>query len=289
MTYLKRTLGVLLAASMVLAAVPISAEIRGGRVNDSIYVLILGIGDSADPIVCWELVEEWEAGSGKPLNPGGDLRGDGRPDLVIDPTTGWPLVTWAYWAGTDYDVAYSEWEGEDWSEIGFITSTIENQLDPRSHIDDTGKVLTVWWEDIQTGRLYLAVRAPGETQWGNAQLIQRSGRRPSVVPDGYDLLVAFEKDGPQGIQKVSVLTLFAGGGSQEQTLASTDRIDPLDVIIHEAQGVYWAEWKHSDDAFAYSVRTVDGWTDPITVPWTDHSWVGEEELRRIIRTEVLTP
>ena len=209
--------------------------------------------------------------------------------MAIDPTTGWPLVSWAYWAGTDYDIAFAEWEGDDWSEIGFITSSVENQLDPRSHIDDEGRVRAIWWEQVQSGKLYLSIREPGETAWSSPDLIQQSGRRPSIVLDGEDILVAFEEDGPKGIQRVSVLTLFAGGGSQDDTLAATDRVDPLDVIIHEAQGVFWAEWKQSEDAFAYSVRTAEGWTDPVTVPWTDHSWVGEEELRLIIRTEVLTP
>ena len=120
-------------------------------------------------------------------------------------------------------------------------------------------------------------------------MIRSSGRRPSIVLDGDDLIVAFEEDGPRTTQRISVLTLIAGGGSQEVTLATTDRVDPLDVIIHEAGGVFWADWKHSDDFFAYSVRSAEGWSDLVTVPWTDHSWVGEEEMRRIIRSEVLDP
>jgi hypothetical protein len=90
-------------------------------------------------------------------------------------------------------------------------------------------------------------------------------------------------------QRVKVQTLLAGGGSDEVTLASTDRVEPLDVIIHEAGGVFWADWKQSDDFFAYAVRGSVGWDDPVTVPWTDHSWLGEEEMRQIIRFEVLSP
>ena len=86
-----------------------------------------------------------------------------------------------------------------------------------------------------------------------------------------------------------MLTLLAGGGSDEVTLATTERVDPLDVVVHESGGVFWADWKQSDELFAYSVRGAEGWSDPVTVPWTDHSWLGEEELRKIIRTEVLLP
>lgn len=289
MTQTKRALGMLLAASLLLAVTPTPAEVRGGPAGDAVYVLILSITEGPDPVITWEPIGEWEAGGGKPLNPGGEARGDGRPDVAIDPTTGWPLVSWAYWAGTDFDIAFAEWQGEDWSEIEFITSSIENQLDPRSHIDNAGRVRSVWWEQVQAGKLYLAVREPGATLWTTPQLIQQSGRRPSVVPDGGDLLVAFEADGPRTTQKVGLLTLLAGGGTQETTLATTDRTDPLDVVIHEAGGVFWAEWKHSDELFAYSVRSAEGWSDPVTVPWTDHSWLGEEELRKIIRTEVLFP
>jgi len=283
--------GVLLAVLAWTWLVPVRAELRSGRVGDDVYILILTIIEDPDPIpsISWELIGEWEGGGGKPLNPGGDARGDGRPDVAIDPSTGWPLVSWAYWAGTDYDIAYSEWEGEDWSDIAFITADVENQLDPRSHIDDAGRVRTVWWESVQAGKIYLAVREQGGTAWSPAQLVQQPGRRPSVVPDGDDLLVAFEVDGPQLTQRVKVLTLLAGGGSHEETLATTDRLDCLDVIVHEAGGVFWADWKHSDQLFAYSVRGAEGWGDPVTLPWTDHSWLGEEELRQIIRSEVLSP
>lgn len=289
MRHTKRTLGMLLVVSMLVAVTSLPAEVRGMRADDSVYVLILSIGEECDPVIVWELVGEWEGGGGKPLNPGGQARGDGRPDVAIDPSTGWPFVSWSYWAGTDYDIAYAEWEGEDWSEIQFITSDIENQQDPRSHIDVNGTIRTVWWEAVQSGKIYLAVREPGHALWGAAQLIQSSGRRPSIVPDGDDLLVAFEEDGPRLTQRITVLTLLGGGGSQEVTLATTDRVDPLDVIIHESQGVFWVDWKHSDDFFAYSVRDGGGWGDPVLVPWTDPSWVGQEEMRQIIRSEVLNP
>jgi hypothetical protein len=289
MTHTERVFSLLLAAALLLTVTSTPAEVRGGRNSSTVYVLVLSITEGPDPVVSWEPIWDWEGGGGKPLNPGGETRGDGRPDVAIDPTTGWPLVSWAYWAGTDYDIAYAEWEGLDWSEVDFITSSVENQLDPRSHIDEAGRVRTVWWEQVQSGKLYLAVREPGEALWTTPQLIHQSGRRPSVVPDGEDLLVAFEEDGPRTTQRVSLLTLLADGGSQEITLATTDRIEPLDVIIHEAGGVFWMEWKHSDEFFAYSVRSAEGWSDPVMVPWTEHSWLGEEELRKIIRTEVLFP
>jgi len=290
MTYKKHRLGPLLIALIFLAVTLTAAELRATRINDSVYVLILSITEDADPVVSWEPVEDdWESGSGKPLNPSGDTRGDGRPDVAIDPTTGWPLVTWAYWSGTDYDIAASEWEGEDWSDTQFIASEIEDQLDPRSHIDGTGTVRTVWWEPVQTGKLFLAVREPGATLWNDAEALPRSGRRPSIVTDGADLLIGYETDGPHGTQQVTVLTRYFDGNSKEETLSVTERTDPLDVVVHEVSGVVWADWKQSDEYFAYSVRVTVGWTAPITVPWTDHSWVGEEEVRRIIQTLVLDP
>jgi hypothetical protein len=291
MRHKKFILGIVLAASLLIAWTINPAEVRGGRVGDVVYVLVLQVIEGGDPVqgISWEPVSGTETGKGKPLNPSGDARGDGRPDVAIDPSTGWPLVTWSYWAGTDYDIAWAEWVGEDWSEIGFITSTIEDQLEPRSHIDVDGTIRTVWWEDLQSGKLYLAIREPGETVWGVPELIQHSGRRPSIVPDSGSLLVAFEEDGPQGTQKVSVVTLLGESVAADETLSTTDREDPLDVAIHESGGTFWAEWKHSDDYFAYSVRGTEGWGDPVLVPWTDHTWTGEEELRLIIRSEVLTP
>ena len=40
------------------------------------------------------------------LNPDGYARGDGRPHLALHPSTSQPMVVWAYWAGTDYDIAF---------------------------------------------------------------------------------------------------------------------------------------------------------------------------------------
>jgi hypothetical protein len=284
-----RQVASLLLAPLLLAVALAPGELRGGKIDDSLYVVVLSIGETADPIVSWEPVDEWDSGAGKPMNPPGATKGDGRPDVAFDPTSGWPLVTWSSWSGTDYDVAVAEWEGEDWSETQFVVTNLENQLDPRSHIDYAGRVRTVWWEPVQVGKLYMAVREPGAASWGSPVSLSRAGRRPSVTMDGADLLVGYEADGPHGTQKVIMLTGYFDGSSKEETLCTTVRLDPLDVMVHEANGVVWADWKQTDEAFAYSVRTVGDWTDPVLVPWSDHSWSGELELRELIRDAVLNP
>src|SRR5207249_3476197 len=46
--------------------------------------------------------------SGLVLNPNGDLRGDGTPDLVVNPRTRLPRAVWAARRGSNYDIVTSE-------------------------------------------------------------------------------------------------------------------------------------------------------------------------------------
>jgi hypothetical protein len=258
-------------------------------ISEEVYaLLLLAIIEDPDPVPVgfWNPVHEGATG-GDILNFDGADRGDGRPHTAIDPSDQRPLVTWAYKGATDHDIAVSEWGDGSWGETVFLTADPEDELDPRAHIDEAGRAYVVWWRSGQVAKLFLVFRDTGSEVWGYPEAIGYSGRRPSVCTVAEGVLVGFERDRDGGGQEIVLLSMLHDGTTAVEVVAETDRSDPLDVMVHFAAGQLWMDWKHAAGHFAYSVRTDSGWTSPTLLSWDDKSWVGEEEARKITRSEVL--
>lgn len=229
------------------------------------------------------------------LNPGGDTRGDGRPDIAYKvsgepgPTGSWPVVVWAYKAGADHDVAIAEWTGTAWSAIVFLTAGIEDDLDPRAFVEADGTAHVVWWTDDELDRVVLATRSAATGLWSAPIEVIAGGRRPSVaVLDGV-LRVAFERDsvvaGMQ--QEVVVLRREPAGSFGEESVATTARSEPLDAMLHVSGGTLWLDWMHGEGVFGSVEYGPSGWGAVAEPPWSAPTWVGVEETRRAIEIQVL--
>lgn len=271
------------ATSLLQAGTPHEAE------DGTFYELILAIIEDPDPVpvIIWEPARD--AVTGEALHIQDPTGGDGRPDVVSFVDTGAPLVTWADKAGLDHDIAVAEWTGRTWTDTEFLTSGTADELDPRAHLDSAGRGYVVWWQEGSVQRIYLSTREPGAPRWGPPQLIPWNGRRPSVVRVGSETVIAFERDLICGGQEVAVGYLDDLGGMTLETVATTDRTERLDPVVHHAAGKLWVDWKHSAGTFAYSVREAGRWSAPVTLPWTDPSWQGEQDLRGIIQQRVTNP
>ena len=284
----KLVLAVLIAVALLTAAPPPRAEFSADISDEVHFILILSIIEDPDPVPVdigvWDPVRVEP--SGDILNFQGNDRGDGPPDTAIDPQTNEPLVAWAYRSGADHDIAISEWAVDHWGETRFLTSDSTDQLDPRAHIDSAGRADVAWWTGGGAEKLFVSTRDPGSSEWGLPKLIAFPGRRPSVVRVAEGLLVAFERDRAAGGQEIVLAALLLDGSSTLQVVAETERVEPLDVKVHFSGGDLWVDWKHGEDQFAYSVDSDAGWTAPVMVPWDDKSWVGEEEVRKVIRSEI---
>jgi hypothetical protein len=279
----------LLAAILLSSAFTLHAEFAGNSSEFHFYILILGIIEDPDPIptISWEQARD---GATDPLlDVDGGLRNDGRPDEAFDPETGWPVVTWARSAGSGYDIAFSSWTGEHWSEIEFLASSAHDEMDPRAHIDAFRKTFIIWWIAGSPDKVFLTSRAGGVIHWKDQTLIANDARRPSVVTHDDWIVVAFERDLAAGGQEVVVAFIAEDGSIATEILAATSRSERLDAVVHSSGRLLWVDWKHSDVEFAYSIMEDAGWSAPVTVPWTDKSWIGEETVRRIIEVEVLSP
>jgi hypothetical protein len=281
--------GVLLAALALSVAAPIHAEFTGQYIEGDFNLIVLAIIEDPDPVptAVWEIVREGT--SGEILNLEGSQRGDGPPDVYFNSQTGRPVVTWAYRTAGDHDIVINEWMGDGWSENDFITSSTINEVDPRVHVDAAGRAYVVWWTDDLSQEVMLSEREANSQHWTDPLPVTATGRRPSVLRADGQTLVAFERDRDGGGQEIVVATISEGGGIGFQTVATTSRTFPLDVMLHQAGDVLWVDWKHSENAFGYSIRTEEGWTERIRLPWSDKTWVGAEEMRKIVRMEVLAP
>ena len=274
----------------LLTAAPDSprAEVRASTHGTVVYTLILGIIEDPDPMgaIYWQPV------LGEPdatvLNPDGDQRNDGRPSIAYYAENNWPVVVWSYGVGSDFDIAFAEWTGSEWSQVEFLTSSTENEQDPRVFVDASSNVHVIWWEP-DTEDVWLTHRSAGSDVWTTPELVA-SGRRPSVAINGEETLVAFERDADDDDeQEVVVLSWQGANPPSEVVVATTSRSDALDPVLHVASGQIWVDWKHADDELAYSQRVDGVWTTPQTVPWAHLSWVSEEESRSLVQSQILGP
>jgi hypothetical protein len=261
------------------------AEVSAEPGMTEVAVVVLGIIEGPDPIPqgIWEPIRDVDPSLF--LNPTGGMRRDGRPDIAVDPVTRWPHVVWAYNNGTDYDVAYSRWDGAGWLPPEFLTSDTLNEVDPRIHVGGQS-IYVVWWVE-ETNAIWL-IEQSRRGVWGTpAPVGGLSGMRPSVVTWGETVLVASEADDGQGGKEILVSKRLAPDVFDTEFVSSNPEDQPLDVVLHEAQGRLWMDWKRSNTEFAYSEFAGDVWAPASTLPWTGHSWVVVEEMRRTVRSLIL--
>lgn len=222
-------LGIALCVCTALAA---HAEVAFTPTRGTI---ILGtITEDPNPIGVW--LQYRSLPSNQVLNADGHARGDGRPDVVWR-DDGRPIVTWSYNAGGDYDVVLSEWDGTKWEAPNFLTSSTNDELDPRVFFASDGTVHVVWWTLEPSEEIYISTRQPGSSTWEPPALVTAGAetrRRPSVAVFDGTLAVAFERDSttPGIAQDIVVATRQPGGEFVIEVIGGTVRTERLDVMLH---------------------------------------------------------
>lgn len=276
---------------VLLARTPALAEVSTDGSGPFVDTLILGtITEDSDPVGIW--LQYRPVSSNQVLNADGDARGDGRPDIVWKQDSS-PVAVWAYNVGGDFDIAFSEWDGAQWTATAFLTSSTDDERDPRLFVEPDGTTHVVWWTAGSSDEVYLATRQAGEPNWDMPVLVtagSESGRRPSVATFDGELVVVYERDSlsPEMAQDIVVATRQLGGAFAFATIGTTARTEPLDVLVHSEPGHLWADWKHEAGEFGYAERqSGGGWDGLGPEPWVDPSWVGVEETRKAIRNQVL--
>ncbi|NIL99870.1 MAG: hypothetical protein GTN89_02610 [Acidobacteria bacterium] len=271
-----------LAAAQLLWA---SADETYGELD--LFDLILSIIENPDPIPQCHYIP-LDADPEAPDTTRSGHRDDGRPMFEFDRRTEEPILTWAFDAGGDHDIAFNEWGNRSWHRrIEFITASPRDEVDPRVYVDDNNSVYLTWWEDDPDSRIMAVKR--NRSGWG-APMHVATGRRPSVAVWNRKVVLAYERDRTDGPGQEVVFayhTLGAFGTYvPHEVVAVTSRNEPLDPIIHVRDGLMWIDWKSSDDTIAASVYGDGGWSVEMVQPWTDPSWVGELTARDQIESEL---
>ncbi|HKQ62488.1 MAG TPA: hypothetical protein VJS92_14450 [Candidatus Polarisedimenticolaceae bacterium] len=261
---------------MKLAWLLVAALVAGAPAEAG-YVVLLGMTEGPDPLptVAWQPVA-------------GGASTDGRPDIALDPRTGYPLVVWATLRGNVYDIAFSEWSGSAWRATQFVAASARNELDPRVFVEGTGKVWVTWWEEAAQ-RVLVAWRTPGFAAWSAPLTVTsgpQRGRRPSVAVFQSELWLAYERSAGSGQEIVTARR--QGSGPFRTAVAKTiARAAPLDVELHTEAGWLWIDWRHTDATFGWAVWNGEAWGPTQTLSWNDFSWQGVQQAQSAIRELVL--
>ncbi len=255
----------------------------GARVNT---IVLAGIVDGSDPIgSIWQPFRL--AAGARILNPSGYVRGDGPPDLAALPDER-PVALWAYNAGSDHDIALSEWTGTQWSPNEYLTMGPEDELDPRIFVEPDGTLHAVWWTEGSPGRVFLLTKPAATSLWEGPIEVVSGARRPSVaVLDGV-LHVSYERDStvPGMAQDVVVLRRDSAGGFSTEFVESSTRANRLDAVLHVSPERLWLDWKQDSQEFGFSEYGQPGWSAVGALAWPEPSWLCVEETRKIIRNQV---
>jgi len=281
-------LGVLLTiAGVGTARAEISATPRGGGRVDTMIMGDTGITDGVDPIPqIWHRYRN--VSDDRVLNPDGETREDGWPDVAYLRGSGWPVVVWAYNHGVSHDIVMSRWEGSGWSPIEFLTTTIEDELDPRVFVRTDGTIDVVWWVAGNDPRVELTTRTTDAEPWAPVRRISEvgePGRRPSVAFRNETLWVAYERDAtttPFNSSEIAVRRANAQGSFVLEFVAESTYDGPLSPVLHVRACRFWLDWRYSETEFAFAeIPDVSG--DPVSLETTsDTSWIGLESVRRLI-------
>lgn len=138
------------------------------------------------------------------LNPNGDLRGDGPPDVAVSPVTGFPRAVWARRDGASLDIVTSFFTGRAWSSPTVIhTTNAADDLDPKLAYTSGGVAVVTWWEKGARPAVRMSY-ATGLYNWVDLGVISTAGEKakePAIVQDGGITIVAYRT--PSGIKIVT--------------------------------------------------------------------------------------
>jgi hypothetical protein len=278
-------------ALLSFGVLPANAEVSVHENVDLVRTLVVGsITDDPTPIGIWRQLRNTP--SNRALNPDGDDRGDGRPDIAWRSGNA-PVVVWSFNHGDDRDIVYSAWTGGAWLPIQFLSVGASDDLDPRIFVTPDDSFHVVWWSEGLVPTVYLQSWSSELDGWQSAVQVSDGlipARRPTVAVHEGRTIVAFERS-PSPVNGAAtdlvVATRGQDGSFQYEIVASTPRTAPLDIVLHSEAGHLWMEWIEDTANFGRSELESTGWTPVVLESSNADSWIGIEETRRLIRNQVL--
>lgn len=260
-----------LLSLLSLAAWPARAEVgisSGGSQSQTraLYILQTVIDDT-EPVGVWipyHNSTEFHFG----LNPTGDANGDGKPSILLDPSSGLAVAAWSRHGAAGYDVVLSHSTGGAWSEPQVLAGFPANALDPfllQSPVDGTIHLL-YWIQD--TAPRIMHRQAPADlSSWSPAVQVSQVGEiacRPSAVFHQSVLTVAYEShDLGYGLTPRRIVVATPDGqGFQETTVATTQQIGANWPEVHSRNGRLWVDWIDINSNMSWRRMSEPGIWDP---------------------------
>lgn len=218
------------------------------------------------------------------LNREGESNQDGTPAFAIHPETGFPVVTWAWFDGEDFEIALSTWNGSQWSPWELLTDNTEDDLDPRVSYSPGGQRQVCWWHDGSTSSgiddSWHRQQDPLTDTWSEATLVSQpdgQGSYPDVCSWGSEWIYAsyqLDDDGREGPHRVMVTWRERDGVefSEQLEIAISDYTGELpesgsriniQARVHSSGGQLWVDWIQDHDQMGYSIYESPGvWSAP---------------------------
>ena len=136
------------------------------------------------------------------LNPNGDLRGDGRPDIALNPVTGLPRAVWESRRGTHFDIVTSEFDGHRWLNPAPVAFSAGGDcLAPKIAFTPQGVALVVWWVKGASPTVRMAISSHSHPTWTDLGIQSDQGERasePAISQEGSLTIIAYRT--PRGIR-----------------------------------------------------------------------------------------
>lgn len=215
------------------------------------------------------------------LNAGGAENGDGMPSFDVDPLSGYPAVTWAWFDGHDFEIVVARWTGDGWGPWESITNNDVDDLGPAVAFDESGAMRITWWRlGSHSGEVWFAEK-PVRGEGASEELVTdvanggHGGTVASTASRGD--IVAYQRNG----SAMREIVVSRRDRDWDRTvIAATSYAGPrgdgdLDVTAHARGELIWIDWVDGEGEVAYSTyqHDSDTWSSPLR---ESYSWDPED-------------
>jgi hypothetical protein len=207
-----RTLSI--AAALALGVTGLSQAEVWVELDGSGRVVATHVPSSKNTVRVWRATGEAPTRA-QVLNVDGALRGDGRPDIAVDPLTGLPRAVWSMRSGSGFDIVTSTFNGRAWTEPMPLSASVRvDDLDPRLSFRADGVAVVVWWTSTATPAVHMGYLTPAG-RWVDQGVVSaplQRAKRPAVHHLGEQTIIAYWTPGQILIQPVRIVLPVFGDG-----------------------------------------------------------------------------
>ncbi len=227
-----------------------------------------------------------------PLNENGDSNCDGKPSFTINPITGFPEVVWSKFDGNDYEIAYSYFDGLEWSNHEIITDNNFNDFNPCIAFNNNGTLKITWWNDEPVQQVYYKIRKNSE-DWSLKLRVSdhlEISRFPSIVALNNLSYISYETLTNQNNKDIYSANID-DDPDPHPTLTYRIKVGTSDFVSNSEptpqlkDGHLWVDWIYDENFICWSEKIGNEWT-----PQRYERYSGPEDIIRTrlhVRMKVL--